>query len=91
MQFHLICQKLAKFPGLNPYLSLEKRKKNFCVVFTGFMSWAREIRKFHVAAVMQRLLKKCDARAKLSFWLCYLRIFCRSRCRRNGRCLSSLL
>ena len=35
MQFHLICQMLAKFSGLNPkgpYLSLEKEKKNFFVL-----------------------------------------------------------
>ena len=35
MQFHLICQMLAKFSGLNPkgpYLSLEKEKNNFFVL-----------------------------------------------------------
>ena len=35
--------------GLNgkvPYLSLEK--ENSCAVFTSFVEWAREIRKFHV-------------------------------------------
>ena len=32
IQFHLICQMLAKFSGLNskgPYLSLEKEYRNF--------------------------------------------------------------
>ena len=35
IQFHLICQMLAKFSGLNPngpYVSLEKEKETFCVV-----------------------------------------------------------
>ena len=57
-QFHLICQMLAKFSGLNPkgpYVSLEKEKENFCVVLTYSKKRAREIGKFHVAVVQQRL------------------------------------
>ena len=53
-RFHLICQILARFLGLNRkgrYLSLQKRKENFCVVFTNSVKWARQIRKFHVAVV----------------------------------------
>ena len=49
---------LAKFSGLNPkgpYVSLEKEKQNFCVVLTYSIKRAREIRKFHVAVVQQRL------------------------------------
>ena len=49
---------LAKFSGLNPkgpYASLEKEKGNFCVVLTYSIKRAREIRKFHVAVVQQRL------------------------------------
>ena len=49
---------LAKFSGLNPkgpYLSLAKEKENFCVVLTYSINRAREIRKFHVAVVQQRL------------------------------------
>ena len=49
---------LAKFSGLNPkgpYLSLEKGKEDFCVVVTYSMEQAREIRKFHVAVVQERL------------------------------------
>ena len=51
---------LAKFSGLNPkgpYLSLEKEKEHFCVVFTYPIRRRREseIRKFHVAVVQQRL------------------------------------
>ena len=37
IQFHLICQMLAKFSGVEfkgPYLSLEKEQENFCVLFT---------------------------------------------------------
>ena len=54
IQFHLICQMLVKFWGLNLkglYLSLEKVKENFRVVFTLFIKRVREIRKFHVTVV----------------------------------------
>ena len=40
--------------------SLEQEKEHFRVVFTYSLKWAREIRKFHVAAV-QRGLRKRDA------------------------------
>ena len=49
---------LSKFSGLNPkgpYVSLEKEKQNFCVVVTYSIKRAREIRKFHVTVVQQRL------------------------------------
>ena len=52
---------LAFVSGLKPkgpYLSLEKEKETFCVVFTNYVKRAREIRKFHVA-VVQRWLKTC--------------------------------
>ena len=55
-KFHLICQMLAKFAGLNakgPSLSLEQ--KNFCVVLTYSIKWASEIRKFH--PVVQQWLR----------------------------------
>ena len=42
------CQMLAKFSGLNlkgPYVSLEKEKRNFCVVLTYSIKRAREIIK----------------------------------------------
>ena len=61
---------LVKFSGFNPkgpYLSLEKKKETFCVVFTYSIKRAREIRKFHIAVVQRRLRnvqKKRDARAK---------------------------
>ena len=58
MQFQLICQMLAKLSGLNPkgpYLSLEKEKETFCVVFACSVKPTREIRKFHVAAVQRWL------------------------------------
>ena len=49
---------LAKFSALNPkgpYVSLEKEKQNFCAVLTYSIKRPREIRKFHVAVVQQRL------------------------------------
>ena len=49
---------LAKFSGLNPkgpYVCLENEKQIFCVVLTYSIKRAREIRKFHVAVVQQRL------------------------------------
>ena len=49
---------LAKFSGLiskGPYLSLEKEKETFCVLLTFSIKWAREIRKFHVAVVQQKM------------------------------------
>ena len=54
ISFHLICQILGKFSGLNqkgPYVSLEKEKQNFCVVLTYSIRWAREI------AVVQQWLR----------------------------------
>ena len=48
ISFHLTCQMLAKFSGLNrkgPYVSLEKEKQNFCVVLTYSIRWACEILK----------------------------------------------
>ena len=52
---------LTKFSGLNPkgrYVSLEKEKQNFRVVLTYSIKRAREIRKFHIAVVQQRLRNK---------------------------------
>ena len=38
-----------------PYISLEKEKGLFCVLFCYFIKRAHEIRKFHVAVVQPRL------------------------------------
>ena len=60
---------LTKFSGLNPkepYLSIEKEKENFCVVHTNSIKWTREIRKFHVAIVQQRL-RNVQKRQKFFF------------------------
>ena len=49
---------MAKFSGLNPkglYVSLEKEKQIFCVMLTNSIKRAREIWKFHIAVVQQRL------------------------------------
>ena len=66
---------LAKFSGLNPkgpYLSLDKEKENFCVVLTYSMERAREIRKFHVAVLQQRLrnVQKSVMHVKSCFFFC---------------------
>ena len=48
----------VKLSGFNPkgsYLSLEKEKETFCVVFTYSIKRSREIRKIHVAVVQRRL------------------------------------
>ena len=53
-QFHLIRQIWRNFLGLNPkgpFLSLEKEREDFCVVFTYSVKRSREIKKFHAAAV----------------------------------------
>ena len=49
---------LAKFSGLNskgPYLSLQKENENLRVVLTYSIKRAREVSKFHVVVVQQRL------------------------------------
>ena len=56
---------LAKFWGLMPkvpYLSLEKEKEIFCVVFTYSIKRVREI-----ATTAKKCRKKQDARAKLFY------------------------
>ena len=76
------------FLGLNskgPYLSLEKEKDNFCVLFTYSIKRAGEIRKFHVA-VVPRTAKKCTKKRDAKY-----KVFCHSRYRRRYLCLSSLL
>ena len=95
--FHLICQMLAKFSGLNPkgpYLSLEKERETFCVVFTYSVTQVHEIRKFLVA-VMQRWLKNVQKSVMRVQSCCFaninLLLFSRSRCRRRCCSLSSLL
>ena len=70
---------LAKFSGLNPkgpYVSLEKEKENFCVVLTYSIKRAREIRKFHVEVVQQRLRNVHVARAKMFFCQSNPTFFC---------------
>ena len=96
IQFHLICQILAKFLGLNPkgrYLSVQKGKEIFYVVFTCSIKRAREIRKFHVAVVQRRLRnvqKSVIHVQSCCFAYLNLLLFCHFRCRRHRRCLSSL-
>ena len=55
-QFHVFWQILAKFSlgRIYRYLSLEKERENFCVVFTYSIKWARESKKFYVVVVQRR-------------------------------------
>ena len=95
---HLICQQCSRyFLGLNPkgpYLSLEKEKGNFCVVFTYSFKPVREIRRFHVA-VVQRRLRNVQKSVMHVQSCCFVNInlllFYRSRRRRCRRCLGSVL
>ena len=84
------------FLGLNPkgpYLSFEKEKDNFCVVFAYFVKRVREIRKFHVA-VAQRRLRNVQKSVTHVHSCCFadinLWLFSSSLCRRWRRYLSSL-
>ena len=84
IQVHLIWQMLAKFLRLNPkglYLSFEKEKDNFCVVFTNFIKPACEIRNFHVAGVQRR--QRNEQISMMDVQICCfvnknLLLFCRS-------------
>ena len=82
---------LEKFSGLNrtgPYLSLEKEKETFCVVFTYSVKWA------HVTVVQQQLKnvqKSVMHVQSCCFTNINLLLFCRSLCRRRRCWLSSLL
>ena len=88
---------LAKFSGLNPkgpYVSLEKEKQNFCVVVTYSIKRAREIRKFHVTVVQQRLRnvqKRVMQVQRCFFCQCKPIVFfaVRRRRRKNSLLLSS--
>ena len=55
-------QTSFEFNPKGPYLSLDKEKETFCVVFTYSIKRAHEIRKFH-AAVVQRRLRNVQKRA----------------------------
>ena len=48
--------KFSRFNAKGRYVSLEKEKETFCVVFAYSVKRAREIRRFHVS-VVQRLLR----------------------------------
>ena len=81
---------LAKVFELNSkglYQSWEKKRESGCLVFPA--STKPEIRHFHVVIVQRgqrNVQNNCDTRAKLI----NLSLFCRFRCRRRRRCLSSL-
>ena len=65
IQFHLICQMLATFSGVESGRTksqFKNGKGNFCVVSTYFMKRAHEIR--NRATTAKKCRKKRDARAK---------------------------
>ena len=69
----------------------KKKRESCCLVFPA--STKAEIRHFHVVIVQRgqrNIQNNCDTRAKLLFCLINLLLFCRFRCRRRRRCLSSL-
>ena len=91
IQSHFICQMLAKFSGRNPkgqYLTLEKEKETFCVVFTYSVELAR-------VTVVQQQLKNVQKSVMNVQSCCFttlnLLLFCRSLCRHRRCWLSSLL
>ena len=71
LQFHLICQMLAKFSRVKSERTVskftKKKKENF--VLTYFVKRVHEIKKFHVAVLQRRLrtYKKRNACAELFF------------------------
>ena len=95
ISFHLICQMLGNFSGVNfkgLYLRSEKGKENCCLVFTS--SIKRETRRFHVVVVQQRqrnVQKSVMHVQSCCFVNLNLLFFCRSCCRPRRRCLSSLI
>ena len=66
-----------------PYLSLEKEKENFCVVFTYSLKRAREIRYFHVVVVQwrKRIVQKN---------MMQMQSYCFAHCCPRCRCLLKL-
>ena len=94
--FQLICQMLPKFSGVKSERTVFKFRKNnkkICCVHLVYKvnAWNWEVSRRSRATSAKKCTKKRDARAK--FLLCYLNLllFCRSRCRRRRRCLSSIL
>ena len=100
--FHLICQMLAKFSGVESErtisYSLEKSNNYCCFVFIYLRKRAHDIRKFHVTVVQWQLrnaqksvmhMQSCCF-AKIIFLFAILPLNC-SHCRCCRCYLSSLL
>ena len=94
----LLCQCWQMFLELNSkrlYQSSGKEKESRCLMFTS--STKREFRHFHLIVVQrrQKMYKKAWCTWKLLVLLFFffanlnLLLFCRSRCCRRRRCLSS--
>ena len=89
-----IRQILTNFSGVKSkrLQSSGKEEKSRCFVFTA--SSKREIRHFHVVVLQRRqrnVQKSVMPMQSCCFANLNLLLFCRSRCRRRRRCLSSLL
>ena len=95
IQFHLICQMLAKFSGVKSERIMSKltKKEKKIVKLCSPTPYSRHV-KFH-ATVVQRRLRNVQESAMhvqsfvLLIWTYWF--FCRSRCRRRRRFLSALL
>ena len=89
VQFHKICLLLGFFSAVNSkglYLSWEKGKENCCLVLTSSIKC--KTRMFHVVLVQQKSVMHVQS---CCFVNLNLLLFCRSRYRRQCRCLSSIL
>ena len=96
-KFHLICQMLAKFSGVESERTVSmfrKEKKHFRVLFTYSIKRAREIGEIHVAIVQQwlRNVQKSVIHVQIC---CFANskpiLFCHFFCCRRRSCWSSLL
>ena len=92
IQFHLICQMLSNFSGVESegqHLSYEKGKEHFHVVFTKSLKRAREISTFHVAVVQRNVQEGVMSCCCCCFFAnINLLLFCHFCCRCRHRCLT---
>ena len=90
----LICHMGANFFGVEFWRTVSKfrkrkRKLLSCVPVLD-KTWIRHFHTSSLATTAKKCTKKRDARASYYFANLNLLLFCRSRCRRRHRCLTSL-
>ena len=96
IQFHLICQMLTKFCGVDSERTVSKfrirKRKLLCCVHLFHKAGARnqEVSCRSRSTTSKKCTKKRDGRAKLLFCYLNLLLFCRSLCHRP-RCCSRWL